>query len=137
MTETPPIESSADEKPRRWWFVHIGMLVAFLFFFCFVAVLYAYWIKTPEPTAFLVIPTGHAELDGTRIRVEGDRLAKPIEVMLDQSNKYGTKIYLVPGDYELQIFSPGGDTPARSKFAMAPYYQRTINLVPPPSPVQP
>ena len=115
--------------PRRGWLVYLGILVAFAIFFLFVSVLYWYWIKTPEPTSIIKIPTGNAALDGTRIHIEGGGLKRPVEVTLNESNKYGTRIYLVPGDYVMEVFDRNDRPLYRFPMAMAPLYERTLKLV--------
>ncbi len=127
---TDPVPSSPDRPRERWW-VYGSIVFAFVIFFFFVAVLYWYWIKTPEPTSIIRIPTGNAKLDGTLIRISDGPLQKPIEVKLSAQNDYGTRIYLVPGDYEIQVFDRSGRLQFKTPLAMAPLYERTLNLVAP------
>ncbi|MCC6240024.1 MAG: hypothetical protein IT448_06980 [Phycisphaerales bacterium] len=131
MTETST--SSQPERPSRRWFVFTSILTAFLLFFAFVSILYWHWLETPEPSSVVVIESGNPALDGMMIRVQGNNLQSPIEVKLDESNKYGARIYLNPGDYTIQIINPDGSVNGISSFVMIANNERRLNLQPPPA----
>ncbi len=127
-TEVQTSSSPPAEKASRWWFVHLSIVAAFVLFFLFMAILYWYWLQTPEPTSIIRVQPGNAQLDGTRVRIEGQSLQRPIEVVLSEENDYGTRIYLVPGNYLLRIERPDGSVIVNEHFAMGPYYERTVRI---------
>lgn len=122
-TTSPPIE-----KRSRWWFVHASIVAAFVLFFIFVGILYWRWLLTPEPTSIIRIAPGNDALAGAIVRIEGGDLSVPIEIELTEENDYGTRIYLVPGDYRMEVRRPDGTVLFREGFAMGAYYVRTFNL---------
>jgi hypothetical protein len=130
------IEPPPPERPARWWFVHVSIVTAFVLFFLFVAVLYFYWIRTPEPTSVIHIPGGNDSLAGTIVQVEGYALRQPLRVELNAENNYGTRIYLVPGSYRLQVVREGGDTLFAREFSIEPYHEWTLNLDSSPRPAK-
>lgn len=118
-TNTPDDDAgspAAEAEPRtgRWWIVHTGVVLAFVLFFVFVAVLYWNWLRIQEPTASLRITGGSPAYDGAIVRVEGRNLDQPLELKLNQKNHFGGRIYLQPGVYSVSIvrgeqllFGPG------------------------------
>jgi hypothetical protein len=124
------IEPPPPERPARWWFVHVSIVTAFVLFFLFVAVLYWYWIRTPEPTSVINIPKGNAALAGAVVHVEGYPLRQPLQIELNEENNFGTRIFLVPGDYRLQVFREGGEPLFARNFSIGAYHEWTLNVDP-------
>ena len=127
MTETPTPPPPA-EKPSRWWFVHGSIVLAFVLFFAFVAVLYWYWLRTPEPTAIISVPGGEPALNGAMIHIEGERLAKPLEVSLSEANNYGARIYLVPGEYQVEVKDRGGTPVLAHRVTVEGWHELTLRI---------
>jgi hypothetical protein len=130
MTTPVIINAPPPERPSRWWFVHGSIVTAFVLFFVFVTILYWYWIRTPEPTSIIRIPGGNSALDGTAVVVEGYPLRRPLEVELNEENGFGTRIYLVPGDYRLQVKRKDGEVLFAREFSIGAYHEWTLNLDP-------
>lgn len=121
--------ASTEARTGRWWRVHAGVALAFVLFFVFVAVLYWNWLRIQEPTAALRITGGSPAYDGAIVRVEGRNLHQPLELELNEQNRFGGRIYLQPGVYRVSVirgdellFGPGEASifPLRESTLMLP-----------------
>ncbi|HZZ44343.1 MAG TPA: hypothetical protein VFE58_15520 [Tepidisphaeraceae bacterium] len=107
--EEPAVKAADDpgyEVPKRAWFVHGAIIVAFALFFSMLMLLYVRWVNSPEPTSTLLF-FGGEKLDGIQVDVEGLKLDGGLNQKFSADNQYRLRFLLPPGNYVVRIMKNG------------------------------